>query len=537
MKRRLPFPVMAAALVALCAAAIAQADSPRAEPIVLDIGTQATLYDPDIDRFDVEPTGVVELEQRDARHLRLRAQGAGRVLISIWGKHDSAPRRYRVVVSSPVAGRPRARAVTPPAPETPPTPTAGRQPLSLYVGAVETRTLTAVERLVVGNDKIAQASVLDNGDLLLMGLSEGRTALDVWTEGGNLHRYDVRVYTRAPSDTLSLVEAILSAYPGVSAEPHLDRILLRGTVDSARMEAFQQVMRGIPQVINLVEAELNVAVEPGIVLDVAVLELNRSHQRNLGIRWQDTAAGPAVGVVGNLVPNRLFGVVSDVGDRGTLQDLLGAVGTGSQKLSGYVGITSILGSELQLLQEEGHAQLLAAPSLSTTSGETATFLAGGELPVAILNEFGQPVVEFREFGIQLEIQPIADHAHNIRSHIRAEVSSVDFSVQVNGVPGLLRRETTSTITARPGETIVLSGLLDARDTRNADRLPGLGDLPILGALFRSKAFNQQRTELVVTVTPRVNHAGHAASPMLRGAEKHLRQLLTGSEMLNAELVE
>lgn len=504
-----------------------------APDVIMEVGTQATLFDTDIHRFEVMPEDVVEVEQRDAHQLRLRAHHAGDAIVRIWGEHDTIPRRYAVTVTS------THRTLRNPVPAAALTdhPRSARQPVSLYVGAVDTHALSSIERLVVGNDKIVQATVLDNGNLLLLGLSEGRAALDVWTGEGVHQRYDVRVYARSPSDTLALVQAILEAYPRVSAATHLNRILLKGTVDSTRLEGFQQVMRGIPQVINLVEPELNVAVEPAIVLDVAVLEVNRSHQRNLGIRWQDTAAGPAIGVVGNVVPNRLFGVVSDVGDRGLLQDLLGAVGTGRQKLSGYLGMTSILGSELQLLQEEGHAQLLAAPSLSTTSGETASFLAGGELPVAILNEFGQPVVEFREFGIQLEIQPFADRAHNIRSRIRAEVSSVDFSVQVNGVPGLLRRETTSTITARPGETIILSGLLDARDTRNADKLPGLGDLPILGPLFRSEAFNQRRTELVVTVTPRIRATAEHPPTALRDADRRLRQVLSGAEALNGGLAE
>ncbi|ULQ47137.1 pilus assembly protein N-terminal domain-containing protein [Flagellatimonas centrodinii] len=520
------------ALYVLAAPAFADSDI-DVDTVTLSVGGQATLYDREIDRFEVIPPDVVTVTRHDARQLQLRGVSPGEARITVWSQTDTPARRYRVSVQSTPTSEKAA-----PAPEVAVLNTdAIRRPLHLYVGAVETRRLGSIDRLVVGNDSVAKASVLDDGQLLLLGLSEGRSALDIWAGSGRHHRFDVRVFSRAPDDAMALVQAVLEDYPSVIATPHLDRILLRGTIDSSRIEGFQQVMRGIPQTINLVEPELNIAVEHSVVLDVTVLEVNRNHQRNLGIRWQDTAAGPAVGIVGNLIPNRRFGVVSEVGDRAVLQDLLGAVGSGGQKLSGYLGITSVLGSELQLLEEEGHARVLAAPSLATTSGETATFLAGGELPVAILNEFGQPVVEFREFGIQLEIQPVADHQHNIRSRIRAEVSSVDFSVQVNGVPGLLRRETTSTITARPGETIILSGLLDARDTRNADKLPGLGSLPILGPLFRSKAFNQRRTELVVTVTPRLQRGSGHPNPELQAAEAHLRQTLSGGEALNEALVQ
>ncbi len=180
--------------------------------------------------------------------------------------------------------------------------------------------------------------------------------------------------------------------------------------------------------------------------------------------------------------------------------------------------------------------MLASPSLSTVSGESATFLSGGDFPVAVLNEFGQPVVEFRQFGIQLEIEPLMDRNHNIRSKIRAEVSSIDFAVQVNGVPGLRRRETQSTITARPGETIIISGLLNAEDSKNVNKVPWLGDIPILGRLFRSDDFLKQRSEMVVMVTPRIRSVSDTAGEALEAADQDLHEVLKGSDELDKALM-
>lgn len=519
---------------------------PQTEPggaMELGLGMVATIHFGDLRSVTVDDRDTVQAVRASARNLIVLGKRLGTATVT--ARTDSGQTKTFVVRVVPRVGSavmPVAGADVAPAPqalqELPViTRPQAQQDLELYVGAVSTLRLGNVVRIVAGNDSVLQASLLDNGDVLMLGKSAGVSELSVWNEAGTREQYRLRVYERPPGDAVEVLHAIFQSFPDVITRQHLGTIILTGTVNAADYERFEKLVQRFPNVISLVSPQLNVTIEQSIVLDVSVLEVNRSYQRTLGIRWQDTGPGPAVGVVGNLIPNNRFGVVSDVGDKQDLLDLLDVVGSGSQKLSGYLGITSIIGSELQLLQDEGMARMLAAPSLSTVSGEKATFLAGGELPVAIVNQFGQPVVEFRQYGIQLEIQPFADRNQNIRSKIRAEVSSVDFATQVNGVPGLLRRETTSTITARPGETIILSGLLDARDTRGVDKVPGLGDLPIIGALFRSRDFQRQRSELVITVTPRVQRANEPLAPELQKASAQLRKLLTGSDSLDKALLE
>lgn len=504
------------------------------EPLELAVGMGATIHLRNIESVEVEDDSVVQATRVDRRNVVVRGKAAGSTIVLI-RTDDERPQAFRVLVSAEISENSSDTASISQAVREPAVSAKPRGPTELYVGSVSTLQLGSVSRIVVGNDAVIQASMLDNGDVLVLGKSAGVSELSVWTEDETRQQYVIRVYPGPPGDTASLLRAVFESFPDVVLRQKLGTVILTGTVDAGGFERFEKLVQGLPNVVSLVTPQLNIAIEQSIALDVRVLEVNRSYQRTVGVKWQDTGPGPAVGVVGNLVPNNLFGVVSDGGEEEDLLDLLGVVGSGTQRLSGYLGITSIIGSELQLLQDEGLARVLAEPSLSTVSGEKATFLAGGDLPITIVNEFGQPVVEFRQYGIQLEIQPFADRFQNIRSKIRAEVSSVDFATQINGVPGLLRRETTSTITARPGETIVISGLLDARDSRSADKLPGLADIPIIGSLFRSDDFQRQRTELVVTVTPRIQKPNQPLGEELQKADSHLRKVLVGSDKLNDEL--
>ena len=420
--------------------------------------------------------------------------------------------------------------------------------IQVYIGSVKTLDVGTITRVIVGNDDAVEATALDNGKLLLLGKSPGVSDVFVWTKGDRQHTYTVRVYPERQSDRVSLVRSILKPFPNVKIQQKLGNTLLTGTVDQQNYKRFQNLTKALGNVVSLVEPQLNVEMKKSVVFDVNIIEINRSYERNLGINWNNTAAGPAFGVVSNIIPNNRIGVYSDTGSGqfgsasgsssggNDLQGLLSSVGTNASKLSGYLGITSVFGSQIQLLQSEGIARVLASPSLSTVSGEKATFLAGGDLPISTVSQFGSPSVQFRSYGTRLIIQPFVDRHNNIRSKITAEMSSIDNSVVVNGVPGLRRRETTSTVTARPGQTIVISGLVNASDTNNLNEVPGLGQIPILGRLFRSKDFQQNRTELVITATPRIQQPNAPIRPDLEKAANDLRGVLTGGDSLDEKLM-
>ena len=155
------------------------------------------------------------------------------------------------------------------------------------------------------------------------------------------------------------------------------------------------------------------------------------------------------------------------------------------------------------MMNKGKAFLLASPQLSARSGGQAKFLAGGEVPIPVPQGFGQVTVDYKEYGIKLDIEPLVNFNQDISTRILAEVSRVDPTVTVQGVPGFTTRRTESEINVHAGETIVISGLIDSSAQQDAKRLPLLGDIPILGKLFRSDGFRGNRTELVMFVTPRV----------------------------------
>jgi pilus assembly protein CpaC len=140
--------------------------------------------------------------------------------------------------------------------------------------------------------------------------------------------------------------------------------------------------------------------------------------------------------------------------------------------------------------------------LSARSGGVADFLVGGQVPIPISSGvLGQVQVDYKDYGLKLHIAPVVGSDGAIATDIAAEISRIDPAVAVQGYPGFLTRRTETQVNVHEGQTIVISGLMDAQGSKGFDKFPGLGDLPVLGALFRSRDFQAKRTELVVFVTP------------------------------------
>jgi pilus assembly protein CpaC len=159
------------------------------------------------------------------------------------------------------------------------------------------------------------------------------------------------------------------------------------------------------------------------------------------------------------------------------------------------------------MQDNSLLSVLAEPNLVAISGETATFLAGGEFPILVPQSLGTVSIDFREFGVRLNFTPIVRGHGRIRLRVAPEVSELDFStaVQFQGfvVPGLTSRATETTVELSSGQTIAIAGLLSEQIRGVASRIPGIGDVPVLGSLFRSVNFRRSLSELVVLVTPEV----------------------------------
>jgi pilus assembly protein CpaC len=175
----------------------------------------------------------------------------------------------------------------------------------------------------------------------------------------------------------------------------------------------------------------------------------------------------------------------------------------------------------------GDAGVLASPELATRSGGEAKFLAGGQVPLPVTSPTGQISVTFKDYGIKLNVMPVVDDNNLIQAKLETEVSSIDPSVRVQGIPGFLTRSTSSDINLKSGQTIVLSGLVNQDLSNNINKFPWLGDVPILGVFFKSKNFQANRSDLVMFVTPTVVDPSSTANQQRLDKGKQLRDRFEG----------
>jgi pilus assembly protein CpaC len=229
--------------------------------------------------------------------------------------------------------------------------------------------------------------------------------------------------------------------------------------------------------------------EKMVYMDVRVVEILKSTLRRLGVNWAATAGGPSVGL--NLAASKNMPKLPN---------------------GGVIGIAANLSSMLDVLEQSGESWTLAEPTVSCKSGGKAKFTVGGEIPIPTPQGLGTTTVTYKEFGIILEFAPVADNDGNVSSSIVAEVSQPDQSlsnVNGNGLIAFHKTRTETDVSLKENQTLVISGLLSNSGSHAANGIPGAKDIPVLGNLFKSKQFQNDRTELVVMVTPRSVDANSA----------------------------
>ncbi|MDX2074347.1 MAG: type II and III secretion system protein family protein [Alphaproteobacteria bacterium] len=248
-----------------------------------------------------------------------------------------------------------------------------------------------------------------------------------------------------------------------------------------------------------------------VALRVKIVEMARNDLKRFGINLQ-TLLTPGGAVIQLLrgadveidTDGKLNGSVTEV-DRTGLLDRSG--GTGSQILTRFNNgkVTNVIDA----LETQGLLTTLAEPTLTTTSGKGASFLAGGEFPIPVKGSDGSITIEYKPFGVGLNFTPTVMSRERISIDVAPEVSSISFDnpIEIDGIrnPIILTRRAQSTVELGSGDTFMLAGLLRNEGSNNVNKFPGLGDLPVLGALFRSTEFQNNQTELVILVTPYVVH--------------------------------
>ena len=423
------------------------------------------------------------------------------------------------------------------------------QSMTMSIGEIKLLRLSPIERVAVGQSTVLSTSLLKNGQLLLLGEAEGTTTVHVWFESGKETQYTVRVSEKDQQTTAQTLNNLLSGIPGVQAEVVGDQIVLHGDVPPEYGPVVDAVMVKYPNVINVTSKIANIvrellsdvggidvstvgthvvlrgdvskydvpviekvgkefeeimdlttssglAEERMIFMNIKMTEFNKNKLKNLGINWTNPIAGPSVAFASDVDGNNVFRAPSE---SATFADLPLQVKTPI----GYFGIATEISSRINFLVNSGDALILAEPRLSTRSGGEATFLAGGEVPLPTTGSLGQSNVEFKEFGISMKISPIVDSKDRISASVETEISAIDNSVAVDGIPGFLTRKTATEVSMNAGETLVISGLLDQQSSKDTEKLAGLGDIPILGTFFRNKNIRNVERELVIFVTPTV----------------------------------
>ncbi|WP_114281382.1 type II and III secretion system protein family protein [Thioalbus denitrificans] len=396
---------------------------------------------------------------------------------------------------------------------------AGERTIDLHVGQTELLKLGGVTRVSIGSGGIADVKVVENdSQVLVIAKEAGYTDLRIWTRDGKSRLYGLRVTTRPLGAVLEQVSLHLEGVEGVRARVAGERIVLEGrSVRRADFERAAEIARQFPGVVNYV-TDGGITLQGMILLDVKVVEVKKSELTQLGVDWVDVIDGPTFAYLGDYRANGVFrGTQAPVGPGVTAPALPLDVGQGNV----FFGLATRITSAINLLVSNGDARLLAEPKLTCRSGGEAQFLAGGEVPIPITDRDGAMDVSFKKYGIILHMQPVSDPDGYVSTHLKVEVSTIDPSVSVQGIPGFLTRLTETDMNVREGETMVLSGLFSNERSKDVDKVPGLGHLPIIGELFKSRKFKNSETDLVVLVTPYLVDPGHRRS---RELIEHAREL-------------
>lgn len=375
--------------------------------------------------------------------------------------------------------------------------------IELFSGQAQVLPI-AVTRIAVGNGKIISVSIVSQNQLLILAETPGVSTLHLWMKDGSQKEMTVFVLEANMKKILDDVNRLLANVENVKARIAGSKIVLEGEmVSDVNQERAQAIAKMYAEhVVNFIG---KIGWEKMIYLDVKVVELSTKGARDLGIRWDSSVNGPHAGVLADLYSNDLYRYVPGVQSSGldlTQVPLPGKV----WPPKGFVTMASLITSRINLLVQDGEAEVLAAPSLTTRSGSKARFVSGGEIPIPIVGGFGQTNVEFKEYGIILEVTPVTDKSGAIYAKVDVEVSSVDKSVSVLGIPGFLKRKSTAEFNSKEGETVVLNGLYSYEKSADTQKVPGMGDVPLVGGLFRDKSSNISKREVAIIITPRLIQA-------------------------------
>lgn len=375
------------------------------------------------------------------------------------------------------------------------------EPVEVSLNESKYMAASGITRLAVGNPAIADVQLLSSGDFLLVGKKAGTTSLIVWSDGGRRTEYTVYVAGNDRGMASAIQDAI--GYPKVHVQMMKDRVMLRGKVENQYEHDIALKIAGLytggdgSSVIDLLEME-----HPSqIRLEAQIIEINSDYTKNLGIQyWSQTPGSNSSS--GSSTGNSNSGIT--VGTAGLFYG--GEDFSSTRKHGGWLGShVANVNVTLQALINEGKARILSRPSITTMSGKTANILIGGRIPIPVSDGNGNVSIDWHEYGVKLNIEPVVDSEDKITSKVHAEVSTLDYSHGVKidsfSVPGIATREAESEVNVRSGMTMAIGGLINSEDAKIVSKIPLLGDLPIIGRFFRHTSNTRDKREVIILITP------------------------------------
>jgi len=371
-------------------------------------------------------------------------------------------------------------------------------------------TARPISRVAIGLGEIAEASAVTPTEIMVNGKAAGETSLIIWDARGGRQFFNitVRPSPAVSTDNLDAIRRELAMeLPGtqlkVTAENNM--VFLRGTVKNLTESARAVLIASTGgKVMNLLNVDVPTA-DPQILLKVRFASVDRSKERQLGINVFSSGLG-----------NTLAGVSTGQFSPPTV--IPGAAGTAatstlsSNELNLFAFFPGLnLGATIQALEQKGLVEVLAEPNVMAVNGKEASFLAGGEYPypVAQASSGGSAAVtiSFKEYGIRLNFIPIITPRGTIRLQVAPEVSALDFTnaVEISGfdVPAITSRKMKTEVELSDGQSFMIGGLLSKNENESFQKIPFLGDIPVLGKLFQSSQRTVTDTELIVIVTPTI----------------------------------
>lgn len=383
----------------------------------------------------------------------------------------------------------------------------------LHIGLNESRyvEMSGLSRVAVGNPAIADVQLISGNELLVVGKKAGSTTLLVWGGGG---RQEYLIVVSGADAGLSETIQNAIGLPGVTVQMVGDRVLLKGVVmnqhekdmalkiaslyvgdddvatSTSNTDSTSTDNKGasaVDKTNSKIIDMLQMAKPSQIRLEAQIIEISSKNAADFGIEYgsfTDDAGATKMGA-----PGTFYG-----GENWNTRDWGGWL----------VRHTAQINATVRALITQGKARILSRPNISTMSGEKAKILIGGSIPVPVSND-GSIGIQWREYGVKLNIEPVVDSMDKITSRVHAEVSTLDYShaVTENGftIPALATREADSVIHVANGMTMVIGGLLNSEDSKTVSKIPLLGNIPILGEFFKYTSTTRDKREMIILITP------------------------------------